>query len=209
MISAPAWQPSVPSGYQGPRIALIHGLMAGSHMQRHLLHFLREAGYVDSTLYSNHLSPARIARDLAEAARAGRPIALIGYSQGGFQVLKVARLLEKQGLHSDLVVSAAAGGAGRFYPPQWGFGVRRVPASVRRYLNYFAARDLLGTDLYRAGNFARAGSGTHMENIAYPEAAGVDHFSIVRCYPAQKVLPEVRTLFLERLLNELAALNRA
>ncbi len=208
MVSPISWRPDVPVGYRGPRIALIHGLVAGKHMERHLLSFLRAAGYPDTTLYSNHLNPSRIAKDLAVAAAAGRPIVLIGYSQGGSQVVKVARRLSKQGYASDLVISLAAGGLGRLVPAQWGFDMRKIPAGVKRYLNYYAARDLLGTDRRIDANVAHADSAsTHLENIRYPEGASVDHISIVRCYPAHKVLPEVRRLFLDRLLTELELLD--
>jgi len=202
------WHANLPATATGPRIALIHGLAAGKHMERHLLTFLREAGYADTSLYSNHLSPAKIADDLALAAKVGRPIVLVGYSQGGSQVLKVAKLLSKRGIDTDLVVSLAAGGLGRFYFPQWGFDMRRIPAGIKRYLNYFSAKDILGTDLRHSANLAYALSrDTHLENIGYPIEAGVDHFKIVTCYPAQRVLPEVRALFLDRLLAELAALH--
>ncbi|AXI04093.1 lipase family protein [Aquirhabdus parva] len=203
-----AWRPTVPTGYRGPCIALIHGLAAGKHMERHLLSFLRAHGYPDTTLYSNHLYHARIAKDLAVAAKAGRPIVLIGYSQGGIQVVKVARKLGELGYASDLVISLAAGGLGRWFPAQWGFDMRKIPASVKRYLNYFAASDVLGTDRHVDDNLAHAESAkTHLENIRYPLEAGVDHFAIVRCYPAKRVLPEVQTLFLDRLLTELSQLD--
>ncbi|GAC1378373.1 MAG: hypothetical protein NVS3B3_20780 [Aquirhabdus sp.] len=202
------WHANLPATSSGPRIALIHGLLAGKHMERHLLSFLRAAGYADTSLYSNHLSPTRIADDLAVAAQAGRPIVLVGYSQGGSQVLKVAKLLAKRGIKSDLVVSLAAGGLGRFYFPQWGFNVRRIPAGIKRYLNYYAAKDVLGTDVIPFLNLARAESReTYLENIGYPLSAGVDHFKIVTCYPTERVLPEVKALFLARLQHELEQLS--
>ncbi len=202
------WHANLPVTSTGPRVALIHGLLAGKHMERHLLSFLRAAGYADTSLYSNHCSPARIADDLAVAARAGRPIVLVGYSQGGSQVLKVAKLLSQRGIETDLVVSLAAGGLGRFYFPQWGFNMRRIPAGIKRYLNYYAAKDVLGTDLLPFANLARAESkATYLENIGYPQSAGVDHFKIVTCYPASHVLPEVKALFLDRLLKELEQLD--
>jgi pimeloyl-ACP methyl ester carboxylesterase len=204
MSPATPWRASVPESESGPRIALIHGLMAGRHMERHLLSFLREAGFADTTLYSNHERPAVIARDLEKAVQAGRPIVLIGYSQGGIQVLKVARQLAKKEIKSDLVISIAAGGFGRLYPPQWGFKVRRIPAGIKRYLNYFSTEDLIGGDRFLTHNLAHAEStDTHLENIGYPKSAAIDHFEIVRCYPAQRVVREVRQLFLERLLSEL------
>lgn len=202
------WHAQVSEIAPGPRIALIHGLAAGKHMERHLLTFLRAAGYADTSLYSNHLNPARIADDLAVAAKAGRPIVLVGYSQGGSQVLKVAKLLSKRGIETDLVVSLAAGGLGRFYFGQWGFNMRRIPAGIKRYFNYYSVKDLLGTDLLHSANLARAVSpDTYLENIAYPLEAGVDHFKIVTCYPTARVLPEVKALFLDRLLLELALLR--
>lgn len=204
------WRPDVPESYRGPRIALIHGLLAGKHMQWHLLRFLRTAGFHDTSLYSNHQRPARIANDLAEAANCGRPIVLIGYSQGGIQVMKVAHRLQAQGIRCDLVLSLAAGGMGRWYPPQWGFNARRVPANIKKYLNYYAAKDRLGTDRKANDNLAQAlSSHTVLENIAYPEAAGVDHISIARCYPPERVVPAVKQRFLDRLLHELAHLQSA
>lgn len=206
-MSSQHWRANPAENYRGPKIALIHGLLAGSHMQRHLLHFLREASYQDTSLYSNHQRPVVVARDLIQAGKAGRPIVLIGYSQGGSQVIKVAKILQQHGLACDLVVSLAAGGLGRLYPAQWGFNVRQIPANIKRYLNYFAAVDHLGTDHKYHYNLAVApGFATHVENIAYPATTKVDHLSIVRCYPAERVVPEVRKLFLERLLVELSKL---
>lgn len=208
MSTPTIWRANAAATYHGPCIALIHGLLAGGHMQRHLLSFLRNAGYADTSLYSNHQRPSVIAKDLAKAAKAGRPIVLVGYSQGGSQVLKVARLLKKQGIECDLVVSLAAGGLGRIYPAQWGFNMRHIPANIKRYLNYFAAVDPLGTDRKHSKNLAHAESNnTHIENIAYAKEAGVDHFSIVSCYPQERIKPEVKILFLDRLLDELEQLK--
>lgn len=202
------WRANPANNDRGPKIILIHGLMAGTHMQRHLLQFLRDAGYADTSLYSNHQRPASIARDLIQAGQAGRPIVLIGYSQGGSQVLKVAKVLQQHNLACELVVSLAAGGMGRIYPAQWGFNVRHIPANIKKYLNYFAAVDRLGTDRQYHKNLAVASSiNTHVENIAYPVTANVDHLSIVRCYPTERVVPEVQKLFLDRLLAELEKLR--
>ena len=208
MFSKKVWIAQPDAQYKGPRIALIHGLMAGAHMERHLLHFLREAGYADTSLYSNHQRPAVVAKDLIPAAKAGRPLVLIGYSQGGSQVLKVARLLQKQGIDCDLVISIAAGGLGRVYPAQWGFNVRRIPGNIKHYLNYFAAVDPLGTDTRHSQNLAVAeDKTTTVENIGYSKQAKVDHFEIVRCYPEEKIIPDVQQLFLDRLLDELRCLE--
>lgn len=201
------WQASPPPDYAGPRIALVHGLLAGNHMARHLLTFLREAGYADTTLYSNHLAPALIARDLAPVTAAGRAIAMIGYSQGGFQIVKTARLLQRQNVPVHLSVSVAAGGGGRLYFPQWGVNARQIPANVQRHLNYFSLTDRMGTDPVTAHNFAHASAAqTHVENIAYPVEAAVGHIETVRCYPPERVAPLVRELFLQRLLRELSPL---
>lgn len=208
MSKHPHWQASPPAHYDGPRIALVHGLLVGRHMQNHLLTFLRNAGYADTTLYSNHLSPDIIARDVQQAAQAGRAVVMIGYSQGGFQVVKVSHLLRQSGIAVDLMVSLAAGGVGRLYPPQWGASVRRIPDNVKRHLNFFATGDTLGTDPVHSLNLAQAESAmTQVENIAYSLADGVDHKSIARCFPSDRVPPAVRTLFLDRLQQELSALG--
>jgi pimeloyl-ACP methyl ester carboxylesterase len=210
MPSPALWRATPPLNYTGPRIALIHGLLAGSHMERHLLRFLREAGQADTSLYSNHLNPGVIANDLVGAARAQRSIVLIGFSQGGFQILKVARHLAKKNITVDLAITLAAGGAGRFYPSQWGASSRRIPANVKSFLNYFAEHDFLGSDLMMSHNISRAeASTTLVENIFYPAATGITHLDTVRCFPPARVAPEVQELFLNRLLNELASLDTA
>lgn len=202
------WIATPPADYTGSRIALVHGLAAGRHMEQHLLKFLREAGFADTSLYSNYTRPAVIAHDMEEAAAAGRPLALIGFSQGGFQMVKVARELAHANLPVDLLVTLAAGGAGRFYFPQIGSNPRRIPANVKRCLNYFSEGDLLGTDVIASLNHARAeSSATQIENIAYPRTAGVDHVGMARCFPPERVAPMVKTLFLDRLLVELQGLN--
>lgn len=206
-LSLPAWRPQVPAGYRGPRIALIHGLLAGAHMQKHLLRFLREAGFADTTLYSNHHRVAAIADDLAAAAGEGRAIALIGYSQGGFQVLKVAAQLSRRQVPVDLMVSYAAGGVGRWYPPQWGFNPRRLPAGVKRYLNAFSGIDFMGTDQPHERNLMPDnGDAGLVENIFFADALGIDHVAMARCYPPERVHPDIRLRLLDRLLAELARL---
>lgn len=208
MPTSSAWRATPPDNYRGPRIGLVHGLAAGGHMERHLLAFLRNAGFADTTLYSNYTRPAMIAADMADAAAAGRAVALIGYSQGGFQVVKAAQLLARKNVGIDLLVTVAAGGAGRLYFPQLGTNPRRIPANVKKCLNYYAEGDRLGTDPLPRLNLAVAESpATQLENIAYPRAAGVDHISIARCYPPERVAPLVREQFLERLLTQLGALT--
>ena len=98
MAATDHWHAALPADYRGPRIGLVHGLAAGRHMEQHLLTFLREAGFADTSLYSNYARPAVIARDMAEATKAGRPLALIGFSQGGFQIVKEARELLREGV---------------------------------------------------------------------------------------------------------------
>lgn len=206
--AAPAWRPVLPEAYRGPRIALIHGFLAGAHMQRHLLRLLREAGHADSTLYSNHRSPVAIARELAPAAADGRAIVLIGYSQGGFQVIKVARALARLGVPVALLVSCAAGGVGRWHPAQWGFDPRPLPGNVRRCLNAFSGADRMGTDRPHARNLVHQnGHAELVENIFFADPLGVDHVALVRCYPPARVHPAVREHLLERLLSELARLG--
>jgi pimeloyl-ACP methyl ester carboxylesterase len=198
------WLASPPADYCGPRIVLVHGLAAGRHMERHLLSFLREAGFADTSLFSHYARPAALADHLAEAAHAGRQRVLIGYSQGGFQCVKAAQELDRRNEPVDLLVTVAAGGAGRLYFPQIGFNPRRIPANVKRCLNYFALGDHLGSDPVERLNHAQAASdATHLENFAYPRDAGVDHLAVVRCYPPAKVAPMVRERFLDRLLAEL------
>lgn len=204
------WIATTSPDYSGPRIGLVHGLAAGRHMERHLLRFLREAGYPDTTLYSNHRRPASIADAMHEAADRDRRIVLVGYSQGGFQAVKVAHELARRQVPVALLVTIAAGGAGRLYWPQIGANPRRIPANVRQCLNYFASGDLLGTDPFAPMNLARAESpDTHLENVAYPREPGIDHIGVVRCYPAEKVAPPVRSLFLDRLLRELQRTTNA
>lgn len=202
-MTAP-WIASPPAGYAGPRIVLVHGLAAGRHMERHLLAFLREAGCADASLFSHYARPATLADHLADAAHAGRRRVLVGYSQGGFQCVKAAQEMDRRGEAVDLLVTVAAGGAGRLYFPQLGFNPRRIPANVRRCLNYFSLGDRLGTDPVERLNHAQAASpATHLENIAYPRAAGIDHVAVARCYPPARVAPLVRERFLDRLLAEL------
>lgn len=209
MTSPAHWLATPPANYRGPRIGLVHGLGAGGHMERHLLQFLRAAGFADTTLYSHYRRPAAIADDMQAAVSAGRRIALIGYSQGGFQVVKAAHALSRRDVPVDLLVTVAAGGVGRLYFPQFGANPRRIPANVQRCLNYFAEGDRMGCDPVAALNLARAEAPpTTVENLAYPRDAGVDHIGIVRCYPPERVAPLVREWFLQRLLQELSSLDQ-
>lgn len=122
--------PAVEPGFNGPKVAAIHGLMGHDLMRKHLLRMMKESGYHDTTMYS-HMHPTKaIADDLSEAAGANRRIAIVGYSQGGFEAIKVARELARRDITVDLVVTIAAGGLGRTLPAQWGFNpARRRPTS--------------------------------------------------------------------------------
>lgn len=208
MPSRDSWIAAPPASYTGPRIALVHGLAAGRHMERHLLAWLRDAGFADTSLFSHYARPATLADHFADPAAAGRACVLIGYSQGGFQCVKAAQALAARGAAVDLLVTAAAGGAGRLYFPQIGFNPRRIPANVKRCLNYFSEGDPLGTDILAHLNLARADApSTQVENITYPRAARLNHVSLVRCYPPAKVAPLVRDLFLKRLVAELQGMQ--
>lgn len=53
MASPDHWHAAPPADYRGPRIALVHGLAAGRHMEQQPLKFLRESGFADTSLYSS------------------------------------------------------------------------------------------------------------------------------------------------------------
>lgn len=207
--ASPAWLAEPAADHRGPCVALIHGLLAGPHMASHLLSWLRAAGHADVSLYSNHLSPRRIAERLLPAARAGRRIVLVGFSQGGFQVVKVAWALHRLGVSVDLLVTLAAGGCGRWFPAQWGARPRDLPPGVGLCLAYHAEGDRLGTDPSPARNYVPDAAAARVENVRYPAAMRIGHVELVRCYPDGRVHPEVRRQFLERLLAELARLEAA
>lgn len=186
-----------------PCIALIHGLFAREHMQRHLLRFLQESGYTNTILYG-HLQAPQIAKDLRRAAAQGRPIVIIGYSQGGFEAVKVAGLLEGQGIAVDLLVTIAAGGLGRLLPQRWRDNPRQIPSNVKRCLNYFSTAEILGGDICFEKNLAIAANEQQpIENIVFGKQDAVSHLAIAACYPEAKVHPKVRALLLQRLLEEI------
>lgn len=207
--SSTAWRSGASDNDSGPRIALIHGFLAGKHMERNLLRWVREAGFADASLFSNDCPPAEVADFLAAALPHKRRLVLIGYSQGGFQVLKVARILAGRGHAIDLVVSVAAGGVGRLHPAQWGFRVRRLPANIKRLLNIYSHADIMGTDPWPSGNALPAQHGIALDNIALAKADAIDHLSLVRCFPRERVHPVVAERVLGPLLAELRALMQA
>ena len=206
MTALPGWHSGSPDNSLGPRIALIHGFLAGRHMERNLLRWVREAGFADASLFSNDCSPAVIADFLAAALPHKRKLVLIGYSQGGFQVLKVARILARRGHDIDLVASLAAGGVGRLHPAQWGFRVRRLPANIKRLLNIYSQADVMGTDPLPSGNALQAQHGIVLENIALAKADAIDHLTLARCFPRERVHPVVAERVLAPLLAALRAL---
>lgn len=204
--SSTAWGSGASDNDSGPRIALIHGFLAGKHMERNLLRWVREAGFADASLFSNDCAPAVIADHLAAAVPHGRPLVLIGYSQGGFQVLKVAGILARRGYAIDLVASLAAGGVGRLHPAQWGFRVRRLPSNIKRLLNIYSHADVMGTDPWPSGNALQPRQGIALDNIALAKAEAIDHLALVRCFPRERVHPVVAERVLAPLLAELRAL---
>ena len=201
--------PAVEPGFDGPKVAAIHGLLGHDLMRKHLLRMMRESGYLDTTMYS-HLHPTKaIADDLSEAAGANRRIAIVGYSQGGFEAIKVARELARRDITVDLVVTIAAGGLGRTLPAQWGFNPRKAPANVFRCLNFFSEGDRLGSDQKPERNLMKASqSGQYVENIVFPKDEHISHIRLVICYPESRVHPTVRARLLDPLQNELASLTR-
>ena len=202
-----AWMSDAAANTQAPRVVLIHGLLAGQHMARHLLSWLREAGFEDASLFSNNTSP-RVVADFLQAAKAqGRPVALVGYSQGGFQVIKVAKELASRGLDVDVLVSIAAGGLGRLHPAQWAFPVRRIPRNIHTLLNIYSHADRLGTDPTSRGNALPSSVATQVENIALAKTEGVDHLALVRCYPVERQHPVVKARVLTPLLASLRGLS--
>ena len=201
-------RPTGPLSDTGPRIAAVYGLSAREHMQRHLLHFIRSAGHADTTLYG-HLQARLIASDLQQAATQGRPIALVGYSQGGLEAMKVARALDQRGLRVGLLVLIAARGLGRIFPHRWRADMRVVPPNVALCLNYFAEGDVLGSDAQWARNeMIASGPQSRVENIGFAKGEGISHLGIARCYPEQRLQPVLKTQLHQRLLTELALLTR-
>ena len=201
-------RPSELGDYSGPRIALIHGFAAREHMQRHLLKFLRSDGFVDTSLYGHRDPIETICDDLCSAREAGRHIAVIGFSQGGFHALKVAHALDRRGVQTSVLVMIAAGGAGRLMPAQWSSNPRQLPERVDCTLNYFSTGDRLGSDSAHARNLLRpAFPAQHVENVCFPRADRVSHLGLTTCYPAERVHPAVSEQLLARLHKELKALT--
>ncbi len=173
----------------GPCIVLMHGMQAGPHMARHWLRTLREWGYRDSHLYSPLHPLGTLVADLAAAHQRGQPIVLMGFSQGGFAALQLARLLDAHGTPVALLVMMASGGLGRVHPARWGFEARLVPANVRRAVHAYALGDRLGTDARRRTNALRASNpATHLHTIELPH--GVAHLGL-SVSASDRVIPHV------------------
>ncbi|MCD1629597.1 MULTISPECIES: hypothetical protein [Marinobacter] len=201
-------RPKTNSGYAGPRVAVIHGFMARRLMQRNLLRYLRSKGLSDVTMYGHLHSVDAISDDLQASRREGRKLVILGYSQGGFHAVKVARELERRGVEIALLVSIAAGGLGRVFPGRWGFDPRNVPTNVDVCLNFFSQGDLLGCDQSHQMNEAFGSSATQrVENHMFHAHEGVSHIDLVRCYPEERIKPAVRTQVIERIMTEISGLN--
>ena len=192
----------------GIYIALIYGFAAREHMHRNLLKFLRHAGYTNTTMYG-HLQANLICNDLQAAASKGAKLVVIGYSQGGLESVRVANELNRRGVNIALLVTIAAGGrGGRFWPHRWDDNPRKIPENVARCLNYFSATDLLGTDHPFERNLAvSSNQQQHIENIFFTKDDGVSHLAITKCYPASKVHPKVSSELVQRIRDELSALE--
>lgn len=177
-------------------------------MRDQLLHYLRAAGVADATMYGHLHAASAIASELAAAHADGRAIAIVGYSLGGFQAVKVARELDRQNLPVCLLAIIGSGGPGRLVPSQWFADHRRIPANVDLCLNYASEADMLGSDREYGRNLAIAARPAQaVENQVFPRSAGIAHMDLVRCYPESRVNPLVRTQIIKRIQHELVALE--
>lgn len=201
-------RPQKNSRYSGPRVAVIYGFMARRLMQRNLLHYLRSKGLSDVTMYGHLHSVDSISDDLQTSFSEGRSLVILGYSQGGFQAVKVARELEQRGVDVALLVSIAAGGLGRVFPGRWGFDPRTVPTNVDVCLNFFSKGDLLGCDRRHQMNEAVGSRASQrVENHMFHAHEGISHIDLVRCYPEKEIKPAVRTHVIERIMTEISGLE--
>lgn len=205
----PSWHPSTHVfSPTEPCIILIHGLMAGRHMQHHWLACLRDWGYRDVTLFGNH-RPLSVLRSHAQiAACQGRPIVILGYSQGGFQALKLAGLLADDQITVNILVMIASGGLGRFYPAQWRTNPRKIPSNVQYAAHFYAQGDVLGTDLYQTANQLYAThTHTEIQNYCFDATSHIDHFSISRAAPHRALAPLVEQAIIRPLQKRLEKLH--
>ena len=197
-------------GYVGPRVAVIYGFMGRRLMQRHLLHYFRKNGLSDVTMYGHLHSVDAISDDLQAGCRDGRSLVILGYSQGGFHAVKVARELERRGVDVALLVTIAAGGLGRLFPGRWGFNPRKVPKNVEVCLNFFSMGDLLGCDRRHQMNEAVGSRASQrVENHMFDVHEEVSHIDLVRCYPEEAAKPAVRTHVIDKIMAEIGQLERS
>ena len=190
------------------KIILIHGFMAREHMQRHLQHFLQSQGYNDTTVYGHRHAVVDLAREIRHAKREGQAVVMIGFSQGGFHAVRIARYLAQYQVNIDLLVMMAAGGMGRILPKQWGFNPRRISKNVTKTLNYFAVGDHLGSDPIPAHNHVYAENAQqHIENIMFERELKISHIDLSRCYPEDRLHPQLKLKLLDRLLLEIDQLK--
>ncbi len=192
------------------KIILIHGFLAREHMQRHFCHYLHAHGYTDAQVYGHLHSVVELAREIRYAKQQGQAVVMIGFSQGGFHVVRVARYLANYAIGIDLLVTMAAGGLGRILPKQWGFNPRHIPRNVNKALNYFSVGDYLGSDLSEVNNRIYASDANQsLENIVFARELKISHIDLSRCYPEQRIHPTVQNLLLDRLLMELEVLGKS
>ena len=193
---------------QNLKIVLFHGFMAREHMQQHWLHYLAELDYPDVALYGHLQSAHKIAKQIYSNKDKKQKLVLIGYSQGGFQAVKVAQALERDRAPVDLLVTIAAGGKGRLLPKQWQYNPRQIPENVKKSLNFFSLSDALGSDRCYQKNLIQ--SSTHpesIENIIFDRSAQVGHIELSRCYPKQRIHDLVKQHLISRIETELSRLE--
>ncbi|MFW1910099.1 alpha/beta hydrolase [Acinetobacter ursingii] len=194
---------------QNLKIFLFHGFMAREHMQRHWLHYLAELGYPNVELYGHLPSAKKIAKQIINLNQSKKQkIVLIGYSQGGFQAVKVAQALKRLQYPVDLLVTIAAGGKGRLLPKQWGYNPRQIPENVLKSLNFFSLSDHLGADrCYRDNLIQSSSDHQSIENIIFDRSAQVGHIELSRCYPKQRIHHLVKQHLISRIEKELFSLE--
>ena len=194
---------------QNLKIVLFHGFMAREHMQRHWLHYLAELGYPNVELYGHLPSAKKITKQIIDLNQSKKQkIVLIGYSQGGFQAVKVAQALKRLQYPVDLLVTIAAGGKGRLLPKQWGYNPRQIPENVLKSLNFFSLSDPLGADrCYRDNLIQSSRDHQSIENIIFDRSAQVGHIELSRCYPKQRIHHLVKQHLISRIEKELFSLE--
>ena len=193
---------------QNLKIVLFHGFMAREHMQRHWLCYLKKLGYSDIHLYGHLSSAEMLAKQIHSTQNSAQKLVLFGYSQGGFQAVKVAQAFEQLQLPVDLLITIAAGGKGRLLPKQWHYNPRHIPQNVVKSLNFFSLSDSLGTDRCYRDNLIQASHHDQcIENIIFDQSAQVGHIELGRCYPKQRIHGLVKQHLISRIEYELSILE--